>query len=180
VIAHFALHDDKLTWLRALGIAAGFAGVVIILLRDVGGGSSTFWGYATQLIGSLLYGAATVFARRTLQGVSVILQALIPIAFADALLWIIVPFVEFPLAFPNTPLVIGAMLFLGLVCSCFAYLFYYYLIHSIGPTRTSMIAYIFPLVGVALGVLFLNELIDLRLVIGAALVLGSVFIVNRA
>jgi drug/metabolite transporter (DMT)-like permease len=38
-----------------------------------------------------------------------------------------------------------------------AYLLYYFLIHSIDPTRTTLITYVFSLVGVTLGVLFLNN-----------------------
>jgi drug/metabolite transporter (DMT)-like permease len=181
VIAHFILSDDRLTLVRALGIFVGFAGVVVLLLRDVdlNAGSSAI-GYATQLIGSLFYAASAVLARYTLKNTSVILQAFIPLALADLILWGLVPLVESPIHLPHIPIVVVSILFLGFICSCVGYLLYYYLIHSIGPTRTSMITYVFPLVGVGLGVLFLNELIDLQLVVGALLVLGSVFVVNRA
>jgi drug/metabolite transporter (DMT)-like permease len=37
----------------------------------------------------------------------------------------------------------------------------------------------FPLVAVTLGVIFLNEPLDAKLIGGAALVLGSVLVVNR-
>jgi drug/metabolite transporter (DMT)-like permease len=181
LIAHFVLSDDRLTWIRALGIFVGFAGVVVLLLRDVNlDAAASAVGYATQLIGSLFYAASAVLARRTLKDTSVILQAFIPLAFADLILWGFVPLVESPVHLPHIPIVVVAILFLGFVCSCVGYLLYYYLIHSIGPTRTSMITYVFPLVGVGLGVLFLNELMDLQLVAGALLVLGSVFVVNKA
>ena len=45
----------------------------------------------------------------------------------------------------------------------------YYLIHEIGPTRTSMVTYLFPLGGVILGVAFLNEELTWQLLVGAAL-----------
>ncbi len=181
VIAHFLLSDDRLSWVRAIGLLVGFVGVIILLLRDVNlDARSSALGYATQLIGSLMYAFSAVFARRTMKNISVILQAFIPIAFADAIIWIFVPVFESPIRLPHDPIVITAILFLGLICSCVAYLLYYHLLHSIGPTRSSMVTYTFPLVGVSLGVLLLNEAIDLQLVSGAALVLGSVFVVNRA
>ncbi|MCL5428724.1 MAG: DMT family transporter, partial [Chloroflexi bacterium] len=68
---------------------------------------------------------------------------------------------------------------LGLIGSCIAYLLYYYLLHSVGPTRISMVTYMFPVVGVALGVLLLNERLDFSLIAGAVLVLASLLIVNR-
>jgi drug/metabolite transporter (DMT)-like permease len=180
LLAQFMLNDDKITMSRGAGLVAGFAGVVLILLRDVGSSGSTAWGYASQLIGSALYSFSAVLARRTMRNTSVMVQSFVPIAFADALIWLAVPFVESPINLPQTRSAIVAILFLGLICSYLTYVMYYYLLHSIGPTRMSMVTYTFPLVGVILGVAFLNEAIDLSLVLGAGLVLGSVFVVNRA
>ena len=42
-----------------------------------------------------------------------------------------------------------------------------------------MVTYTFPVVGVALGVIFLNETLDINLLLGAALVVVSIVIVNR-
>ena len=41
-----------------------------------------------------------------------------------------------------------------------------------------MVTYVFPLVGVALGVIFLSETLDINLLMGGALVVGSIIIVN--
>ena len=38
-----------------------------------------------------------------------------------------------------------------------AMLMQYYLVHEIGPTRATLVTYIFPLGGVLLGVVFLHE-----------------------
>ena len=45
--------------------------------------------------------------------------------------------------------------------SGFAFVLLYYLIHAIGPTRTTMVTYVFPLGGVLLGVGFLGRAADL-------------------
>jgi drug/metabolite transporter (DMT)-like permease len=42
-----------------------------------------------------------------------------------------------------------------------------------------MVTYTFPVVGVALGVIFLNETLDINLLLGAALVVTCIVIVNR-
>jgi len=41
-----------------------------------------------------------------------------------------------------------------------------------------LVIYVFPLVGVVLGVIFLDELLDWQLVVGGALVVGSIVFVN--
>jgi drug/metabolite transporter (DMT)-like permease len=81
---------------------------------------------------------------------------------------------------PTQWLPLLGVLYLGVFSSYLAYLLYYYLIRTIGPARVSLTTYTFPLVGVVMGVLFLGETLDPALLLGGGLVLGSVFIVNRA
>lgn len=98
--------------------------------------------------------------------------------FVGPLHWLTAPVAESPFTLPKLPLTWLAILWLGLVGSCFAYLLYYYLIHSVGPTRTTLVTYVFPLVGVALGVIFLDELLDWHLLVGGSMVVGSIAVVN--
>jgi drug/metabolite transporter (DMT)-like permease len=73
-----------------------------------------------------------------------------------------------------------AIAWLGLLGTGFAFILYFYLIHSVGPTRTTLVTYIFPLVGLVLGVIVLGEKLDLRLVVGAGLIIISVAVVNQS
>lgn len=180
IVSYFALKDDKLSGWHLAGLMVGFGGVVLLLLRDIDGGQSTLWGYASHLLAAVLYAGSAVFARKALHGHSVIVQALVPTAFSGALVWAAVPFVESPVQAPTQLMTLLGILVLGGASSYLAYMLYYYLIRTIGPTRMSMTTYTFPLVSIALGALFLGEALDPLLLAGGALVLGSVFIVNRA
>jgi drug/metabolite transporter (DMT)-like permease len=86
---------------------------------------------------------------------------------------------EAPLQVPQLQLTWVALIWLGFLGSCLAYLLYYYLLTTIGPTRATMVTYLFPVYGVLLGVLFLQEQLDWRLLAGGGLVLVGVVIVNR-
>jgi drug/metabolite transporter (DMT)-like permease len=77
-----------------------------------------------------------------------------------------------------TPEVLGAILTLGFFNTFGAYLVYYSILAKLGAARTSMVAYVLPVVGLLLGAIFLNEPLDFRLVIGAILIIGSIAIVN--
>jgi len=44
--------------------------------------------------------------------------------------------------------------------------------------RTTLVTYVFPLVGLILGVVFLNELLDWHLLVGSILIVGSILVVN--
>jgi len=70
------------------------------------------------------------------------------------------------------------VLWLGTLGSGLALMLWYYLLHAIGPTRTTVVSYIFPLGGVILGVIFLKEPLTWNLVLGAALIIGSITVVN--
>jgi drug/metabolite transporter (DMT)-like permease len=54
----------------------------------------------------------------------------------------------------------------------------FYLVHEIGPTRTTMVTYLFPLGGVILGVVFLNERLSWQLLAGATLIILSLAVAN--
>jgi len=180
LFAHFVLPDDRLTRNRILGVLVGFAGVITLVGRDLASGVTVnLLAQGAMILAVLFYAGSAIFARINLKGLSPVVQALVPLISADAFLWTLTPIVESPLRFPTLPITWVALLWLGLIGSCTAYLLYYYLLHSVGPTRMAMVAYSFPVVGVFLGVLFLNEALDIYVISGAALIVGSLYIVNR-
>lgn len=182
VIAHVFLSDDRITLPRVIGLLVGFGGVVVLLSRDLdfrSGLSGNVLGQGAVLLAALFYAISGVYARRNTQGLSPIVQALVPLIVADSAIWLAAPLVEMPFRFPQLPLTWIALLWLGIIGSCIAYLLYYYLLHSVGPTRTTLVTYVFPLVGVTLGVVFLNELLDWHLFVGGSMVVGSIAIVNQ-
>ncbi len=180
VIAHLFLHDEPITARKAVGLLIGFAGVLVLMARDLGIGSLRVGvlGQAAVLLAAVSYASASVFARRTMREVSPLVQAFVPMAFADAVVWSIATQVGEPGRLPALPITWVALLWLGLLGSCVAYLLYYHLLHSVGATRAVMVTYVFPVVGVGLGVLFLNELTDWHLLAGAVLVIASIAVVN--
>ena len=187
IIAHFALLDDRITLQRLLGLVIGFIGIVIIVSRDLGTPNSPYekstfilMGQVAVLLASLLYAGSSVFARKNLHTLSPIMQGLIPLFGATAILWLLIPLVDSPVELPARSITWISLAWLGLLGTGLAFILYFHLIHSIGPTRTTLVTYIFPLVGVALGVIFLGERLDWYLVVGAVMVIGSVVVVNQS
>jgi drug/metabolite transporter (DMT)-like permease len=180
VIAHLFLHDEPITARKAFGLLVGFCGILILLARDLGPGSLHLGllGQGAVLLAAASYASGAVFARGTMRAVSPMVQAFLPMAFADMLVWSAAMQAGDPGRLPTLTATWIALLWLGLLGSCTAYLIYYHLIHSVGATRASMVTYVFPVVGVALGVLFLDERADWHLLAGAALVIASIAVVN--
>ncbi len=152
----------------------------MLFSRDVGseGFRSGLWGQVAVLAAAISYAGSSVFARRSFREVPLLFQAAIPLFIADALIWGAAYAFETPLVWPNIPLTWISLAFLGLLGSCVAYLLFFYLLATVGSTRTVLVTYMFPVIGLALGVLFLNEQLDSQLVFGALLVVAGIGVVN--
>jgi drug/metabolite transporter (DMT)-like permease len=73
---------------------------------------------------------------------------------------------------------IASVVWLGLFGSGLAYLAFFRLLGTWGATRTSMVAYLMPMVGIGLGVVVASEPISLQAIVGTALIIGGVALVN--
>jgi drug/metabolite transporter (DMT)-like permease len=179
-LAHFLLNDDKMTLPKLLGLIIGFAGVVLLLSKDFGNSSSsTIIGQLAIIVASIFYAGSAVYVRKTTQDVPGILRSMGPLFSASILMWIAAFFSESSIRLPELEMTWISLLFLGIIGSGLAFVLAFYLIHEIGPTRTSMVTYIFPLGGVILGVIFLHEQITWQLISGGALIVLSLFVANR-
>jgi drug/metabolite transporter (DMT)-like permease len=70
------------------------------------------------------------------------------------------------------------VLFLGLITTGLAYLMYFRLMAAIGAVRVATVAFLIPMFALVWGALFIDEPITLANIIGGALVLTGVALVN--
>ena len=178
IIAHFLLHDDKMTVPKVLGLLIGFAGVIVLMSKDIGVSIGPILGQAAVVLACVFYAISLVFARRFTENTSSVLRSAGPLLSSTVIMWLTAFIVERPIKFPILPITWIALVWLGVLGSGVAFVLNYYLIHEIGPTRTSMVTYIFPLGGVLLGVTFLGEHLSWQLLVGGALVIASLAVAN--
>jgi drug/metabolite transporter (DMT)-like permease len=179
MISPFFVRDDRFTLKKAAGLLTGFAGVVILLYPNLGAEWSTHLAaQAAVLIAALCYGGSTVFARKLAKGLPSQTQAFLQFSTATVMIWAFTLSTERPLVFPQLPITWLALVWLGLLGSGLAYIIYFDLLPRIGPTRMSMVTYILPVVGVLLGIIFLDERFHWGAIIGTLLILSGILIVN--
>ena len=181
IIAHFALSDEKITGFKVLGLASGFIGIVILASRNLGeeGLGGSFAGQLAVLVAALCYAGATVYMRRNLRHLKPMVVS------GGALLTASVATLSAALLIDGAP-VLGdisaqsgvAVLVLGLLNTYVAYLIFYWIIDRWGATRATLVTYVMPPVGLTLGAIFLGEVVDVRLVVGAVLIVAGVALVN--
>jgi drug/metabolite transporter (DMT)-like permease len=180
VIAALFLHDEPITVNRIVGLIVGYAGVILLVGRSLGaGGTDSAISGELALLGSTAsYGVGAVYARRHVRGLRPMIPALFQVAFGFAITSTIAVLTERPFEVAWTERSVFAIVWLGLLGSGLAYLCFFRLLQSWGATRTSMVAYLLPIVGIVAGALVLDEVVDGGVLAGTALVIGGVALVN--
>ncbi len=179
VFAALFLHDEPMTLNRLGGLVVGYVGVIVLVSRTLlgGGTASSSEGELALVASAVCYGAGAVYARRNVRGLRPMIPALFQVGFAFVIVATIALVTE-PVGRGWTSNAIIAVVWLGLLGSGFAYLANFRLLSRIGATRTSIVAYLLPVVGIVSGALMFGEQVDIRLVGGTALILGGVALVN--
>jgi drug/metabolite transporter (DMT)-like permease len=190
LMAHFAFRDERFTLQKIAGLVLGFLGVVVLAGRSAN--SATPEDATLHLLGqlaivaaSLSYAVGGTYSRQAIQNR---LEPLMASAGAMTVAAIITGFITYagplvggpsPATFAQlAPRTLGAILALGLVNTFGAYLIFYPLVAVLGAARTSMVTYVIPVIGLALGVIWLGERLDARLIVGAVMILASIGVVN--
>ena len=171
------LRGDKSAWhpKTVLGLLIGLAGVVSLVGLDVFSGVIGLVPVVMVLAAAVGYAVAPIIANEkmadvptlgvvTLSMIVVVIVYAIPAGFT-----LPADIVAGPSATQWT-----SVIFLGVICSALAFVFFFALIKEIGPARATLITYVNLLVAMLLGVVFLNEPITNGIIVGMPLVvLGS-------
>ncbi|MGI8588436.1 MAG: DMT family transporter [Chloroflexia bacterium] len=157
---------------KILGVCIGFAGVALLVAGGsptAGVSSENAWlGHGAVLLASASYAIASLYARRAFAGLPSIYAALAQTSTAALML---LPFaLATPPAHSLSLAAIGALLGIGLGGTALAYLLYFALLSSVGPTRTIVVTYLLPCTALIYGALLLGEPIQVWALGGMALV----------
>lgn len=183
IIAHYTFEDERITPYKIAGIVVGFAGIMALSVGESFGGK--LGGQLAIVIASICYAVTINYIRKVMRSrmEPLVMSAVTMIAasIGAALMMVTAPLIgeRGPVAFSSVSSdVLWSGLVLGFFNTFIAYLIYYRIIADLGASRTSMITYAVPPVAVVLGALLLHERIDGRLLIGGALILTGIVLVN--
>lgn len=180
LLAAVFLPEDGLTAPKLLGLLVGFAGVIVLVYDQVGVDSLNLLSIGAMLLAAAFYGGSAVFARKATLGMRPAAQAFGQSLFSWLVMLPAASLAEGTLLhLPRLPITWLALAWLGLIGTFMATLLFFSLLNTIGPTRSTLVTYTFPLVGMLLGILFLAEPIKWQLFLGAALIISGVWMVNN-
>lgn len=172
------LQAERVSGLKALGLALGFAGIVVLMGDDithVHGGETL--AILLILCATLSYGASAVYIRKHLAHVPPLVLASGQVGFA-ALYLAPLAFVTGSYSGEWEPNVVLSVLALGALGSGVAVAAYMWLIQETGPVSASVVTYLIPPVGVAVGWAVLDERVGWNMLAGLACILVGVAFVQ--
>lgn len=180
IVSHFWPEGERATRLKSLGVALGFAGIIVLALPDVQAdeGSSTPVALLATMIAPFCYGIALNMLR-SLAGVNRVLMTAWSLTIATALV------LPIALAREGVPTISrvetwASLLVIGLILTSAAFIILYWLVPRVGGTTASTITFVAPVSAVLLGVFILNETLTLVHLLGMAIIfVGLLFIDGR-
>ena len=179
VIAPMFLPDEPIRVNGVVGLAVGFMGVVLIVSPGLTSADGNPLGELALLGSSVTYAIGNVYNRRNVRGLAPLVPAVFQVTFALVIVAVLALVLERPweTAQPDAEAWFS-VIWLGIFGSGMAYLAYFRLLGRWGATRTALVAYLLPVVGIILGYLVLQEPIGPSLLAGTALITVGVALVN--
>lgn len=180
IFAHFFIHDERISWVKTLGISLGFIGLVLVMLPSLlqARYGSTF-GVILMIGAAICYAIGMVYGRRHLTRVPGLVAPTWQLFFSSITL---LPLALLFAPLPHSPPAISIFGVLGLavIGTATAFYFYYQLVQKAGATYLSLSTLIFPIISINLGVIFLNEILSPIAYVGFALILmGLITIITK-
>ena len=173
VLAGLALGDESVSVRRLVGVLVGFGGVIVVVGGGIHGGGEPL-AVAAMIAAVASFAVTAVWARRFLRRVQPLAVAAGQVNVGLLVTATLAALVERP-TLADVPtaswLAIG---WLGIVVSAVGPILFFRLVLRWGAGRTSVVNYLIPIVGVALGVVFLGETLQPSIVLGGLLVAAGV------
>lgn len=168
IVAHLWL-GERITPLRALWLAVGFAGVGLLVWGKVSLRDDAGVAIVVALAVTALWGVSSNYVRARMQHVD-------PVALATGSL-VSATIVLAPLAWATWPgqppdaRAWAEVAFLGVASSGLGFVMYFGLIRQVGAVRATSVTFLNPVVAMVSAALYLGEPITLQMVAGCAIIL---------
>lgn len=176
LFAHLFLPGEPFRFRAGLGTLVAFAGIVVIFSEDLAkiGGPKTERAAAVLLLSPLVSALSSVAVKKWGAKIHPISLAAMPMAIATVVLTSLALTFERDRSIVWSRAAIGSLAYLSVFGSAMTFTLYYWLLRHVRASHVSLIAYATPVIAVLTGVLFLDEPLTSRVVLGGALVIAGV------
>lgn len=181
ILVTAAFRVEKLNRDQILGVAIGVLGVVVVIGPwQIAALSGSVWGQLACLGAVTCYGFSFGYIRKFIshRAMPATTIAVMNIGVAAAIMLVLTPVVAWgPITF-SWPVLLS-LLALGALGTGVVYIWNMNVLRAWGPTATSGVTYVTPVVGVALGILVLGETLSWNEPVGALVVLAGILLTQQ-
>lgn len=181
IAAHFLTNDEKMTANKLAGVAVGFLGVAVMIGTPASAGfGSDFWGELAVLVAAVSYALSAIFGRRLgAMGIAPLPAAAGQLSASTLLLIPAALLVDQPWTLPApSPAVWAALAGIALLSTALAYVLFYRILATAGPTNLMLVTFLIPVSAILLGTFVLGERLELRHFLGMAMIAAGLIAVD--
>lgn len=176
-LAHLLVPNERLNWLKALGVASGFAGVIVLIGPGPGLIDAPIWSMAACVFAACSYAVATIITRLTPPAPTLAFSAAGLVIASIGMVPLALSLEGIPTTFP--PIASLGILYLGLIPTGLATLLLVFVIQRAGPSFFTLVHYQVPVWAMALGIVLLGEDVPGRFAIALILILSGQLISRK-
>jgi len=179
ILAHFFIKDEKITFLKSLGIILGFSGILLLFFDKLIINESNYLFVLIIILGSTFYSISGILILKKLKesgNVNVTTSTLI---------WSVITLI--PLSFileepfKSTPTLEStlSLIYLGVVATGFAWWLRFKILAKNGIVFQTQVTYLIPIFGVIFGALILDEQITWKVLASLIIIMSGIYIVKK-
>jgi len=181
LLAHFLIKDEKITFYKMIFVITGFAGVIIIFLKELVSEQNAFLlsGLILITLASLSFGIGFILLKKLGDRVDAIKSCFYLVITS---FFLSIPFLLISKGFSNTRFTLpstASLLFVGIVLQGFVYPYFFQTIKLFGASKASYLSYFISITGMIYGSVFLKESLTINVLIGASLIILSAYFIER-
>ena len=176
----YLILGESLSAAKVVGLFLGFSGVVVVSAGSFSAASlGTPLGVAFGVASAVAWAFGTVYFKRHAERVSTLWAVGGPFLLGGVCLTALGLALEPLSEITWTGTFVASLLYTSLVGTAFAWMLWLGLVRAGEASRVAAYVFLVPLVAVLLGALFLGETVGSTLLVGAALVVSGIYLVNR-
>ena len=178
ILAHFFTKNEKLSFLKSLGVLTGFSGIVLLFFDKVIINSENYIYALITILGSTFYciGGLLTLKLKNEKNENVT---------TSTTLWSIIFLLPFSLIietpWESNPTLAStlSLLYLGVIATGFAWLIRFRILTVNGLVFQTQVAYLIPIFGILFGYFLMNEIITWRVLLSLVIILIGIYIFKK-